>query len=282
VKTTYPDDAAILFERQRKRLGPALLASFASHLAILLLALVAVRFGTPAATTVAPSFQANSHIIWLTQPGPGGGGGGGGNRMPSPPRQAQEPGNDSITVPVAKAPALEAPRQAAEEPDLVARLTIPAANLAAALESLPGAIDAPPAATFSQGPGTGGGAGPGAGRGIGPGTGPGLGPGAEGGTGNRAYQPGNDVSLPRLLRDVKPMYTSDAVRARVQGTVLLQCVVNTKGEVTDVKVLRSLDAAFGLDQEAIRAARQWRFAPGTRLGEPVAVVVSIELGFSLR
>jgi periplasmic protein TonB len=88
--------------------------------------------------------------------------------------------------------------------------------------------------------------------------------------------------LPRLVRDVKPMYTSDAVRARVQGTVLLQCVVNTKGEVTDVKVIRSLDTAFGLDQEAIRAARQWRFAPGTRLGEPVAVVVSIELGFSLR
>lgn len=48
--------------------------------------------------------------------------------------------------------------------------------------------------------------------------------------------------------------------------------MNTKGEVTDVKILRSLDATFGLDQEAIKTARQWRFSPGTRLGEPVPVV----------
>jgi TonB family protein len=49
-----------------------------------------------------------------------------------------------------------------------------------------------------------------------------------------------------------------------------------------VQVVRSLDSAFGLDQEAIKAARQWRFAPGTRLGEPVPVLVTIELTFTLR
>lgn len=58
----------------------------------------------------------------------------------------------------------------------------------------------------------------------------------------------------------------------ISGEVPLECVVNTKGEVTDVKILRSLDATFGLDQEAIKTARQWRFSPGTRLGEPVPVV----------
>ena len=88
--------------------------------------------------------------------------------------------------------------------------------------------------------------------------------------------------MPRLLREVKPNYTSDAMRAKIQGTVLLECIVNTKGEVTEVKVLRSLDATFGLDQEAIKAAKQWRFSPGTRLGEPVPVVISIELSFTLR
>jgi TonB family protein len=88
--------------------------------------------------------------------------------------------------------------------------------------------------------------------------------------------------MPRLLSDVKPKYTSDAMRARVQGAVLIGCIVNKKGEVTDVKVLRSLDATFGLDQEAIAAARQWRFSPGRRQGEPVPVVVSIELVFTLR
>ena len=90
------------------------------------------------------------------------------------------------------------------------------------------------------------------------------------------------MTLPRVLREVKPQYTSDAMRAKVQGTVLLQCVVKADGSVGDVQVVRSLDSAFGLDQEAIKAARQWRFAPGTRLGEPVPVLVTIELTFTLR
>ena len=88
--------------------------------------------------------------------------------------------------------------------------------------------------------------------------------------------------MPRLVREVKPNYTSDAMRAKVQGTVLLECVVNTSGEVTEVTILRSLDPTFGLDQEAIKAAKQWRFAPGTRLGAPVPVLISIELSFTLR
>jgi protein TonB len=81
---------------------------------------------------------------------------------------------------------------------------------------------------------------------------------------------------------VKPQYTSDAMRAKVQGTVLLECVVRPDGSVGDVQILRSLDGVFGLDQEAIKAAKQWRFAPGTRLGEPVPVLVTIELTFTLR
>jgi protein TonB len=88
--------------------------------------------------------------------------------------------------------------------------------------------------------------------------------------------------MPRVVREVKPAYTADALRARLQGTVLVECIVSTAGEVTHVKVIRSLDPTLGLDQEAIKAARQWRFVPGTRLGEPVPVIVTIELTFSLR
>ena len=47
-------------------------------------------------------------------------------------------------------------------------------------------------------------------------------------------------------------------------------------------MVRSLDSTFGLDQEAVKAARQWRFVPGMRLGEPVAVRITIELTFTLR
>mgnify|MGYP000509655120 CR=1 FL=1 len=54
------------------------------------------------------------------------------------------------------------------------------------------------------------------------------------------------------------------------------------GSVGRVEVLKSLDGVFGLDQEAIKAVKQWRFVPGTRLGQPVAVLVGIELTFTLR
>jgi len=96
-----------------------------------------------------------------------------------------------------------------------------------------------------------------------------------------AYRPGNGVSLPRVLQQAKPHYTSEAMRAGVQGTVLLECVVSTDGTVSNARVLHSLDSTLGLDDEAIKAAKQWRFAPGTRNGEPVPVLVSIELTFTL-
>jgi protein TonB len=90
------------------------------------------------------------------------------------------------------------------------------------------------------------------------------------------------VLPPRILREVKPQYTADAMRAKVQGVVELEAVVLPDGSVGDVRVVRSLDPVFGLDQEAIRAVRQWRFVPGTRLGQPVAVLVGVELTFTLR
>ena len=58
--------------------------------------------------------------------------------------------------------------------------------------------------------------------------------------------------------------------------------VNPDGSVSNIQVVRSLDPTFGLDQQAIEAARKWKFKPGTRLGQPVPVLVSIELTFTLR
>jgi protein TonB len=72
------------------------------------------------------------------------------------------------------------------------------------------------------------------------------------------------------------------MRAKVQGVVRLEGVVMPDGSVGEVKVTRSLDNTFGLDQEAIKAARQFKFVPGTRFGEPVAVLVSFEIEFTLR
>jgi TonB family protein len=64
--------------------------------------------------------------------------------------------------------------------------------------------------------------------------------------------------------------------------VLVECVVQTNGECSDVRVARGLDPGFGLNEEAIKAAQQWRFRPGMRQGEPVPVFVTMEITFTLR
>jgi TonB family protein len=63
---------------------------------------------------------------------------------------------------------------------------------------------------------------------------------------------------------------------------MVECVVQTSGMCTDIRVKRSFDPAFGLDQEAIKAAAQWRFRPGTLRGEAVPVIVTMEIAFALR
>jgi len=284
VDAAHAADMPFLFERQAERMGPAAIASFASHACAMLLAVFAVRNAGGAATS-APilPFHPGDQIVWLNDPGPGGGGGGGGNRMIAPPRSAAARGNDTVTVPVERPVKLNARIEESPEPDPIERLNIPAKSLAAATASLPGIIEAPAAPpTLSQGSGTGRGAGTGTGTGIGSGAGSGLGPGRDGGTGGDAYRPGAGITLPRVLHDEHPQYTSDAMRAKVQGAVVVECVVLADGSVGDVRVVRSLDPTFGLDQQAVAAARKWRFTPGTRLGQPVAVLVTIELTFTLR
>ena len=98
----------------------------------------------------------------------------------------------------------------------------------------------------------------------------------------QAYQPGNGVSTPKLIKEVKPEYTPEARAAKIQGTVLLSAVVLEDGTVDDVAVIRSLDTKYGLDAQAVKAAKQWIFSPGMKDGKPVPVKVTIELAFTLR
>ncbi len=262
------------------RTGNALSVSMASHIGLFAFAIfLAARMPDTVRAPLNSMYFAAKDIIWLDQPGPGGGGGGGGNKMPEPPRKAEAPGKDKITVPAAKPPKLENPEPPKDEPK-PAQIDIPAVAVASGVQEAPGALTGLPGT--SQGPGSGGGAGTGTGSGIGPGTGPGLGPGWGGGQGGGPYRPGNGVLSPRLLVEVKPSYTADAMRAKIQGVVTLEAVVLPDGSVGNVHVTRSLDQTFGLDQEAIKTVKKWRFAPGTRLGQPVPVLVEIELTFTLR
>jgi protein TonB len=272
-----PAEVPFLFQQQNQRIGNALGVSVVTHIAVLGLLFLASQL-VPDKVYEAVLPDVLPDIVWLAEPGPGGGGGGGGNESPEPPKKVELPGKQEVSVPKPPEP-VPVPKP---EPEPTPEINIPAVQTAAAPVIAPGAITSNQASTESQGAGVGGGGGEGRGTGVGPGTGSGLGQGTGGGTGGGVFRPGNGVTVPRVLREVKPAYTAEAMRAKVQGLVLLECVVQADGTIGRVEVVKSLDGTFGLDQEAIKAAKQWRFAPGTRFGEPVAVLVTIELQFTLR
>jgi protein TonB len=264
-----PEEYSFGFESAKSKVGTG--TSIVAHLAMIAVVVLIVRLGQQ---VLAPDLTNQLNIdmaVFLPTPGPGGGGGGGGDPKPEPPRKAQvEKKVDPISVP---APAKPDPTPKLEEPPPI-EINIPFKPMSQAEMTLPGVIN-PSAPTT-------GGAGSGPGTGAGSGQGSGLGPGYGGGFGGGAFRPGSGVTLPQVLREVKPAYTADAMRAKVQGSVWLECIVMPDGSVGEVKVTRSLDPIFGLDQEAIKAAKMWRFRPGMRQGEPVPVIITIELTFTLR
>jgi TonB family protein len=91
---------------------------------------------------------------------------------------------------------------------------------------------------------------------------------------------GEGISVPRLIRDAKPVYTEAAMRLRLEGEVWLACIVGVDGKVEQCTVLRRLSTE--LDAEAMRAALQWQFEPGRRDGQPVRVLVTMSMTFALR
>jgi TonB family protein len=115
---------------------------------------------------------------------------------------------------------------------------------------------------------------------MGEGTGPGVGPGSGGGTGGGPYRPGAGIEAPRLIKEVRPLYTDEARRRGIQGDVVLEVVVTRSGSVDRVSVVRGLGA--GLDQNAIAAVKQWKFDPARRQGAAVDVVVEIAVEFTMR
>jgi protein TonB len=271
------------------------LPTFASSLvhATFVMGMLWLTTGSPAS---APAAVEETRLVFLARPGPGGGGGGGGLRNPLPPRQASAPGLIRRTQTVNASPDRERakPRQTevrrpapslTPTPAPVSEATLPSRRLVAPVaatasgERRDGAIE-PARNNDSLGRGTEGGTGSGRGAGDGEGAGAGIGPGTGGGTGGGPYRGGSGIEPPRLLREVKAQYTEDARRRGTRGDVILEIVVNRDGTVGDVSVRRGLGA--GLDQSAIDAVRQWRFAPARRLGEPVDVLVEVAVEFTLR
>jgi TonB family protein len=89
------------------------------------------------------------------------------------------------------------------------------------------------------------------------------------------------LTQPVLTKEVKPKYTPDAMRAKIQGRVKIQMVVATDGTVDRARVVESLDAATGLDAAALAAAKQYVFTPAKLRDRVVPVAVDVYLEFRL-
>jgi len=87
------------------------------------------------------------------------------------------------------------------------------------------------------------------------------------------------VLPPRPTYTPEPEFSEQARHAKFQGTVILQIVVNKKGDVVRVRLERAL--GMGLDQNAMEGVERWRFTPATRNGQPVAVALNVEVAFNL-
>ena len=90
---------------------------------------------------------------------------------------------------------------------------------------------------------------------------------------------GGNIKAPVRLHHVLPQYTEIARKTRTQGTVIVEAVIGKDGRVRSTKVLKGLP--FGLDDEAVKAVRQWTFEPSTLNGKPVEVIYVLTTHFQL-
>ena len=84
---------------------------------------------------------------------------------------------------------------------------------------------------------------------------------------------------PRKVVDVRPVYPEMARIARVEGTVIMEAVLDTNGRVTQLRVLKTVPM---LEQAAVDAVRQWRYTPSLYGGHPVSVLLTITVRFALQ
>lgn len=289
-----------------RRVAPGLTLSGLCHgLALVALLLIASSsFFSDQDVRAAAKPLSNARLVFLMSPGPGGGGGGSGVKKPDPPPLARRAPEKPKLIAKISSPIppvrrvvqprprpIERPTPPVEVPRIEPLVSdrVPPAPQAVVAPVIPapadpvdvaGVLNARADLNAPGGSGTGGIPGTGRGTGMGEGQGPGIGPGSGGGTGGGPYQPGNGIEPPRLLREVRPVYTEDARRRTLEGDVVLEIVVTRSGSVDRVRVVRGLGA--GLDQNAIAAVRQWRFDPARRQGAAVDVVVEVSVEFRLR
>jgi protein TonB len=91
---------------------------------------------------------------------------------------------------------------------------------------------------------------------------------------------GGKITEPVKLSGPNPLYPEAARRARIQGVVVLECIIGKTGAVKEVKVLRGLP--LGLTESAVDAVKKWRFEPSTLNEKPVEVLYILTVRFNLQ
>ena len=91
---------------------------------------------------------------------------------------------------------------------------------------------------------------------------------------------GGDVQKPEKVSAPQPQYTEIARKARIQGVVIVQAIIDKGGNVTNVKVLKGLP--MGLSEQAVEAIKKWKFKPATLNGKPVDVYYNLTVNFRLQ
>jgi TonB family protein len=97
--------------------------------------------------------------------------------------------------------------------------------------------------------------------------------------GSIVYRVGQGVTAPVVLTKVDPEYTEEARLAKYQGTVVVSAEIGADGLAYNIKAVRGL--GLGLDEKAIEAISQWKFKPGSKSGQAVPVMATIEVNFRL-
>lgn len=90
---------------------------------------------------------------------------------------------------------------------------------------------------------------------------------------------GGDIQEPEKILHVNPEYPELARRARMEGVVILEAVIDKQGNVKDITMLRPL--GLGLDVAATEAVQQWKYTPTYYNGRPVEVILTVTVQFQL-
>lgn len=91
------------------------------------------------------------------------------------------------------------------------------------------------------------------------------------------YSLTDDVTPPRVTKQVNPDYSLGARGIRIKGSVVVETVVSSRGVPHNTRVIKGLDK--DIDEAVVEAVKQWQFAPGKKNGKPVAVRVQLEIAF---